>query len=160
MLLCNTYLMFKSFWTFNCFPKVRTLCLEKQLAGKPTYFNSELIRFARTFIHEQMLFSTNSWGSNHWIPFFLVGVGRDQGDALGGEGVAALCRDRDRISGDVGVELGALCLAGPLGPGVVAGGVWGVQVGSRGGESSGAGLRSGQDGFISLVRFLSGYIRS
>ena len=51
-------------------------------------------------------------------------------------------------------------LSGPLGPVVVAGGVWGVQVGSRGGESSGAGLRSGQDGFISLVRFLSGYIRS
>ena len=62
-----------------------------------------------------------------------MGVGRDQGDALGGEGVVALCRDRDRISGDVGVELGALCLAGPLGPGVVAGGVWGAQVGSRGG---------------------------
>ena len=88
-----------------------------------------------------------------------MGVGRDQGDALGGEGVVALCRDRDRISGDVGVELGALCLAGPLGPGVVAGGVQGVQVGSGEGESSEAGLGSGQDRLISLVRFLSGGIR-
>ena len=36
----------------------------------------------------------------------------------------------------------------------------GSKWGPVGGESSGAGLRSGQDGFISLVRFLSGYIRS
>ena len=133
MLLCNTYLMFKSFWTFNCFPKVKTLCLEKQLAGNPTYFNSELIRFARTFIHEEMLFSANSWGLNHWIPFFLVGVGRDQGDAVQGEGVAGLCWDWDRISGDGSVKLGALCLGlwalggGQGGPGGVrCGGVqWG-----------------------------------
>ena len=39
-----------------------------------------------------------------------MGVGRDQGDAVGGEDVAALCRDWDRISGAVGVKLGALCL--------------------------------------------------
>lgn len=50
-------------------------------------------------------------------------------------------------------------LSGPLGPGVVAGGVQGVQVGSGEGKSSGARLGSGQDRLISLVRFLSGGIR-
>ena len=88
-----------------------------------------------------------------------MGVGRDQGDALGGEGVVALCRDWDRISGDVGVKLGALCL-GLWALGWCQVGSGGVQVGSGEGESSGAGLGSGQDRFISLVRFLSGCIRS
>ena len=69
-----------------------------------------------------------------------MGVGRDQGDALGGEGVAALCRDRDRISGDVGVELGALCLGlWALGWWLVGSGgsKWGPVAGSPVGLGSG-----------------------
>ena len=46
-----------------------------------------------TFIREQVLFSTNSWGLNHWIPSSLVAVGKGRGGLVRVEGIAALCSD-------------------------------------------------------------------
>lgn len=116
--------MFKSFWTFNCFPKVKILCLSKQLARNPTYFKSELIRFEMTFIHEQVLFSTNGWGLNHWIPFSLVTVGKDQGDLweqkgwqLCAETLGQHLRRRDCEAGTPPPGLSGSWIGGRWGPG-------------------------------------------